>query len=451
MEAKIISRKIVKPSVPTPGEHRTCKLSFFDQLAPSDHIPIIFFYRNTKDLDEKLVKSLSETLTKYYPFAGRFVEDGYYIDCNDKGVEYIEAEINNFELGEFLRVAPKNMHLLNDLALRDNFGETHLVTTPIFGCKVSKFKCGGVAICMYLSHKVADGFTAATFYHAWSSTSRLGTKNHEELSSSPSFCLASLFPARDLSVAIKPEPVTSSGKTLGTLVTKRFVFDEKAISKLKAKVSYRANINGPTRVEVVTSVIWKTLIRIAASQSKGVIHLRDSALYLYLNLRGRTSTIVTPPPPPDDDSSLCGNFYIQVPIKFKADNSSTTKMEEFDELHELVNLLRGGLGKAVENCRKISTPDGLVTEVANYVNGIRENMGNEDVDVRFFSTLCRFPFYEVDFGWGKPEWVTTIGMPLEVVFLMDTKCGTGIVATVTLNETGMLQFERHPDMIAFTS
>ena len=35
--------------------------------------------------------------------------------------------------------------------------------------------------------------------------------------------------------------------------------------------------------------------------------------------------------------------------------------------------------------------------------------------------------------------------------LVDTKCGTGIEAIVNLHETDMVQFEKDPDIIAFTS
>lgn len=42
---------------------------------------------------ERLKQSLSETLTFFYPFAGT-IEDGLYIDCNDDGVQYVEAKVS---------------------------------------------------------------------------------------------------------------------------------------------------------------------------------------------------------------------------------------------------------------------------------------------------------------------------------------------------------------------
>lgn len=447
MEARILSRKIVKPAVPTPDHLRTCKLSYFDQLAPPDHVPIIYFYNRSNlssvghedKIREQLVKSLSQTLIKFYPLAGRFVQKDFYVDCNDEGVEYIEAEVTNLELGEFLSMAHKNIHLLNDLVPRENFKGSHLFTTPILGLKVSIFRCGGLAIGMFLSHIVADGFTAAKFIHEWATTTTSALINDQNLvASSPSNFsdLASFFPARDLSLTIKPPPIKSSKINVSKIVTRRFVFEEKAISTLKAKVSKTEKINRPTRVEVVASTIWKALISIGAGKSNGG---NSSTLYLHLNLRGRTGMAITP-----DNSSLCGNFYMEVPTKFKW---STKNME----LHELVNLLRNSLRNGLANCSKISSPEGLILEVAKYVNEIHEDMGNDQVDVHLLTTLCRLPLYETDFGWGKPEWVTIPWVPLEIVFLLDTKCGTGIEALVTLNEMDMLQFEQDIDIVAFTS
>jgi shikimate O-hydroxycinnamoyltransferase len=39
-----------------------------------------------------LKKAFSETLTLFYPFAGR-IRDELFIDCNDDGATYIEAHV----------------------------------------------------------------------------------------------------------------------------------------------------------------------------------------------------------------------------------------------------------------------------------------------------------------------------------------------------------------------
>ncbi|MCD7447993.1 hypothetical protein HAX54_036813 [Datura stramonium] len=89
---------MVKPSTPYESSSGL-KLSFFDQGAPRMYVPILFHYLPTSEGSiaercDKLQKSLSQTLTKFYPLAGRFSEDEFTIHCNDEGVEYLETKVN---------------------------------------------------------------------------------------------------------------------------------------------------------------------------------------------------------------------------------------------------------------------------------------------------------------------------------------------------------------------
>lgn len=80
MKVQIISKEAIKPSTSTPPHLKTYKLSLFDQLAPPVYIPIILFYsaagENSSRKSVHLKNSLSKTLTKFYPFAGRVKADG---------------------------------------------------------------------------------------------------------------------------------------------------------------------------------------------------------------------------------------------------------------------------------------------------------------------------------------------------------------------------------------
>ncbi|KAK6121500.1 hypothetical protein DH2020_044760 [Rehmannia glutinosa] len=79
------------------------KLSYLDQLTPHLYFPVIFFYQpnetkglstsNHVQISQHLKKSLSETLTSFYPLAG-IIQENFIIDCNDAGVEFIEARID---------------------------------------------------------------------------------------------------------------------------------------------------------------------------------------------------------------------------------------------------------------------------------------------------------------------------------------------------------------------
>ncbi|KAK2994836.1 LOW QUALITY PROTEIN: hypothetical protein RJ640_018818 [Escallonia rubra] len=357
------------------------------------------------------------------------------------------------------------MEVVNHIIPWD-IGEATLITTPIVGVQVTTFDCGGVAICVHVSHTIADGFAGATFIHAWSVASRVGVDEVVR----PSFDLASIFHARDTSMFKSPPPQDTRSK----IVTKGFIFEKQAISRLGAKVAGLLEydhqhfnekflrVNGtmsgcdpgfyfggkpplavntsnmveaplvrtsqPSRVELVACTIWKPLTDV--SQAKHG-HSRTSVLCLSLNLRGRTGITTS-------ENSL-GNFYIQVPTKFM----KTGEME----LHDLVNILRNKLRSVTASSRKLSNSDDVCITVMNHLD---QDMHDGNIDVHHFTSLCKFPFYETDFGWGKPCWVTTPSASFEVVSMVDTSFGTGVEVKVSLNEVDMKEFECHPDFVEFT-
>ncbi len=91
----------VVPEVPT--ERHSLFLSNLDILwLPINNVQRILFYRVSPEsqyttMVERLKKSLSSVLVHFYPLAGRLdmAEPGRAaIDCNDEGVELVEASID---------------------------------------------------------------------------------------------------------------------------------------------------------------------------------------------------------------------------------------------------------------------------------------------------------------------------------------------------------------------
>ncbi|KAI8023176.1 (13S,14R)-1,13-dihydroxy-N-methylcanadine 13-O-acetyltransferase AT1 [Camellia lanceoleosa] len=99
VEVEIISKETIKPSSPTPHHLHTCQCSFLDQISPPVHMPILLFFETDADklsnanMSDQLKTSLSETLTQFYPLAGRLL-DNISINCNDEGISYLEARAN---------------------------------------------------------------------------------------------------------------------------------------------------------------------------------------------------------------------------------------------------------------------------------------------------------------------------------------------------------------------
>ncbi|KAK1294574.1 Deacetylvindoline O-acetyltransferase [Acorus calamus] len=78
----------------------------------------------------------------------------------------------------------------------------------------------------------------------------------------------------------------------------------------------------------------------------------------------------------------------------------------------------------------------------------------EEVEVEryMFTSWCRFPFYETDFGWGGPAWVASPPYMLENFFLlMSARGGDGFEVWAFLTEEEMEGFANDPELLAFTS
>ncbi|KAL2559904.1 HXXXD-type acyl-transferase family protein [Forsythia ovata] len=86
-------------------------------------------------------------------------------------------------------------------------------------------------------------------------------------------------------------------------------------------------------------------------------------------------------------------------------------------------------------------------------NAAKTDIKDEQQLVRIlFTSLCRFPIYEVDFGWGWPIWVASanFGMKNKVAFF-DSQSGNGIEAWITLKKEDMAKFEADMELHAFLS
>ena len=431
MNVQILSRKLITPSSPTPHHLQNLKISWLDQfLSPHNYLPFIFYYpsatgdENNEERSKQLQNSLSEILTMFYPLAGRYIDNNLIIDCNDKGVEYTEAQVSG-GLSLLLEGGELETELRNHLA-------PHPVqpdNSPLVLIQFNMFESGGVAIGLCVTHRVADAYTVFTFVRTWATACKLGV---DEVLHAPSFQLPSFFPSRDT--------ISSPNRFIGRnhhkiVVMKRFVFTGAALSKLKAVVS--ASVNGshqPTRVEVVTAVIWKTLTMVAQAKHG---RLRSSLLSHTFNMRGKIAM-----PIPDNS---CGNFINVALSHFTADDE--TKVQ----LHDFVDRVYNGIKNMVSDCARVSSDEELFVMAEKIRIETIKAFTRSEMDLYMFNSWCRMPVYQADFGWGKPGWVSGLYVPgVEMVFLVDTKDGDGIEAWVSLEEDTMLLFQENPDIKAFT-
>ncbi|XP_022878954.1 pelargonidin 3-O-(6-caffeoylglucoside) 5-O-(6-O-malonylglucoside) 4'''-malonyltransferase-like [Olea europaea var. sylvestris] len=433
MKVQVLSRKLIKPCIPTPEFLRHYTISFIDELAPSINVLAVLYY-SPGLIIQKLEESLAEILPHFYPVAGRYMKDDHSVDCSDQGAAFLEAQVD-CQLLDIIGAGAKPEEL-NDLLPCQSFA-TEDATEPLLAIQVSKFKCDGIAISVSISHRIADASSLGMFISAWANACQ--GDNVEAISSrfnSPLFFPGKNFSApdfgetgtRDLDVRI---PVAK-------IVARRFVFDNKAILGLRAKMSEgKTGKQQPSRVQVVSALITKALASVDAQKTYG--HSRNLLFAQLVSVRERT----VPPVP-----KYCfGNL---VAIAMTESTAAEVKNMGFKDF---VRLLDDNVSKTVADCAKILSngEDGHKILVDTIV-GFNKKSVNSDLNVVLITDWSKLGFYEVDFGWGKPILASVADVPIKnLVTLLNSKESGGIEAWVHLDEKDMSYFEQDKDLKIFTT
>ncbi|XP_076899671.1 akuammiline synthase 1-like [Bidens hawaiensis] len=180
--------------------------------------------------------------------------------CNDEGVVFVEAKHD------------RQMNMPQDISEdNDTVGQLFVDglswqhspynRADLLGVQVNHFACGGIAVAIAMSHLIGDGCTLGSFMSHWASVARYGSLDHKEV-----------LPLNQYFIQVKattdfhappPEAAIMNTRCVNP-VTRKFVFPNSKLSDLKNKVLAMAeggstlSINKPTRVEVLTSLIYKT-------------------------------------------------------------------------------------------------------------------------------------------------------------------------------------------------
>ncbi|KAH7836353.1 hypothetical protein Vadar_000228 [Vaccinium darrowii] len=453
MSIKFITKETVTPSSPTPPHLRTFNLSLLDQFSPSYYVPILFFYApypNTTGVsggsDEKrtetsqrLKKSLSETLTRFYPLAGRMkTHASIVVDCNDEGAPYSVAQVINRSLTELLQQpeCEELAHFIPTIPHETEEEDPSSPPPPLLHVQATFFeKCDGVVLGMSISHKVADAATMIAFAKAWANATILGSPDAVV----PSFKAASLFPPRDPYPSNLPflaQAKTVNKKDL--YIARRYVFHSRKIDALRAKAS-STSVERPTRVEAVSALIWKCAVE-ASRLRLGEPARRPSMLVWPVNIRPRLV-------PPLSEHSF-GNLLAI--LAAQDDGTSETNdlsgfvrhlRKESLSMKWMINMLNEDTGEQNDSLILL-----LLAELSKTGSVYRK--------IYMHTSRCKFGFYDIDFGWGKPAWVMMgdVRETPNVALLADTSDGEGVEAWVTFAEKeDMAFFERDSELLAYAS
>ncbi|KAL8195198.1 hypothetical protein R6Q57_025601 [Mikania cordata] len=431
--------KLVKPSKPTSTIDRYYKISLFDELAPSMNVPLILYYTapsKPPHINQQFVTiledTLSKTLSEFYPLAGRYIRKLSSIDCSDQGMLYVGAKAN-VRLSEIRGLEHElDPHTLNGL-LPCEVGEVDEVSDPMLSIKVTTFECGGFAIGMCFSHRISDLGAICNFINKWAARSN-GKHKHETYS--PIFNLATCFPPRGLPELDVRMPRSSVGvKTKA----RRFVFNAQAISAMQKNVGFDENgPRRPSKVQLVVALLWKAFVRVDHTNNG-----MSKASFLIQPVGLRDKVLLKLP------TSSCGNFMGLAPSRLMPGEGEKLTFRDF------YKILRDSVSKTVGDCTKMMShgEEGNYEVVINpYFESNRNMFTNNAVSFYFFTSWCKFSYYEADFGCGKPVWASTAKLPTQnLVIMMDDHEGDGVEAWVHFDEKRMKQLEQDSGIRAYAN
>ncbi|XP_062091983.1 stemmadenine O-acetyltransferase-like [Humulus lupulus] len=443
MELSIASREIIKPS--SQSLHlKPYNLCLFDQLIPNTFLSVILFYPmhdpKVVDLSETLTqlkKSLSETLTLYYPLSGR-TKNNLCVEDFFTGVAFVEARVK-CQMSEFFQ---GENELQNQLVPFQPFCQEKTDVPPI-AFQLNVFSCGGIALGISLGHKNNDIAMLSNFLKSWTAFS---TGSPEKLIKPDLSSPAILFPPKTNHFLNK---YTSLMDRLwfseGDYVTKRFVFRAKSIETLKERAkSERVPI--PSRNLAISCLIWKHAM--AASWVASGSH-KPSIAGQAVNMRPRMKS------GHHGDDSLDGalaNFFWWAMASFDPNDYNVEISSSTDvELSELVVQMKESITTGffdehyISQLMTTSNKEGLITDVESQLE-LMCSLELENPDIFVFTNWKDF-FKDIDFGFGKPLSVGTIGKVgpafRNLVILVDAdQWGKGSVdAFITLKAKEMALLE----------
>lgn len=145
--------------------------------------------------------------------------------------------------------------------------------------------------------------------------------------------------------------------------------------------------------------------------------------------------------------SLPGNSFGNI---WRFAVAAIMKDESYPELNDSVVRLRKGIRVINDDyVRKLQGEDGF-SYAFRPLKETSDLVSEGEVEFYRFSSWIRFPFYNTDFGWGKPIWACISNVPIKnVVILMSSSTGDGIEAWVTLDKEDMAKFERDHELLEF--
>ncbi|OMP05763.1 Transferase [Corchorus olitorius] len=383
-------------------------LSNLDQTFPYP-IEIAFAYKNGIENAAEIIKeSLAKILVKFYPFAGCLSETWdkrMIVRCTGEGVQFVEAVSNSTleDLGDISREDPPKLrqliHYLDDV-------ESIL--------DITSFKCGGIVVGIAMNHVVVDGKALADFLNSWAEITK-----GLPLSLNP-FLDRTIFSARQPALVDAPHPEYIRNEKLvkniplqfqEPIINQSFCFEPNKLRQLKQLAQDESNTQF-TSFEIISALMWI---------------MRTKAFNIEPHKTTKLLTAVDGRPKFKPSLPEC---YFGNGIVWSCAQSTAGDLIEKPFSHAV---------KIVQEAIKEVTED-YVKSAIDYYELTRAQLEMENTC--WISKWSRLTFYDVDFGWGKPQQVAPASMVDNLVLTLgQEKDSKNIILSLGLPESVMKIFQ----------
>ncbi|KAL3675443.1 hypothetical protein R1sor_025391 [Riccia sorocarpa] len=401
-----VSTRLVKPEVKRQPEWIEWSLLdlYATNLATRAFSSFVFLYKpepgaanaeNILPLD-RLIESLSRALKLFYPFAGRLLTDESgrtRAFCNSQGAVFIHK---------------RYCGIVSDLIDEDDFQPNDYISglcdvqpevlisepsgLPTLIIQVTDFQCGTRCLSTTYSHLLADGFSGTHFLASWAQISR-----GESVSLMPVHDRSLLMP-RKSSAVLDGGPVKFLNTSLreplsvqltipeGGVATKVMKLSKRKIDELKAEALLHADGEILSTADCVSAHLWRLIIK-----NRNLKDNEPTRFYTAVDGRSRLR---------DFPAGYFGNV-LTAPV---------VVMTVGELLSKPVGKVAAAIHKAIK-----AMDDEVIRGTVDWlsVNNFHlDCFGDEPfmpgdptaiLHTVHTSWINRFPFFELDFGGGKPS------------------------------------------------
>uniref|UniRef100_A0ACD5ZJB3 Uncharacterized protein n=1 Tax=Avena sativa TaxID=4498 RepID=A0ACD5ZJB3_AVESA len=430
MEVKVLNSKLVKPAHDTAaaGVPKYVPLSVFDRVTCQMPMTIIFTFTASSPSMAAMEEGLVAALTRYRAFAGQLGEgpDGKpAVLLNDRGARLVDAAVPDADLADVAGEPTPELLKLFDLWANSNKLHPYLEVEleEVVLIQLTRFRCGSLAVGFTSNHVVADGHATSDFLVAWCRAAR----GHRPMGLTPVYYhREKLFRPRSPSRVEydhgsreyhrPPSPAVEyyDAYAASNIVIHRAHLTKDFIVELRAKAS-EGRVVSFSRFETIVAHVWHAMTR-----ARGLGDGDPSQVStIRISVDGRCRL--------DPETSLAGYFGNLVLWAFPR---ATVGDLLTQPLRHVAQAIHDEVARVADAAYFQSFVDYACSGAVEEEGLAPSNVLCPDMEVDSWLT---FPFYELDFGTGRPSRVTPSYFTSEgVMYLAPSNLGDGSVDAFVL-------------------